>query len=225
MEYRLRSIISPAWICSYESLSDFRRSTSTLAGSFERTGRTQRVAADCEAATTGINLTRDVKMQADELIFLREAIRLAKEAEQKGNLPIGAVIVLDGQIIARGMNAIWQPAIELTRHAEIESLRSLPPNLLASCAEMTLFTTLEPCLMCAGAILLHQIGVHVDAHVNVNAGVVHDGSVDRGFSEYQKLLSEIELLSSSGKRTIRPTPAGWSRPSSSRNGWPTSSPG
>jgi len=43
MEYRLRSIISPAWICSYESLSDFRRSTSTLAGSFERTGRTHSV--------------------------------------------------------------------------------------------------------------------------------------------------------------------------------------
>ena len=39
MEYRLRSIISPAWICSYESLSDFRRSASTLASGFERTGR------------------------------------------------------------------------------------------------------------------------------------------------------------------------------------------
>ena len=110
-------------------------------------------------------------MQADELIFLREAIRLAKEAEQKGNLPIGAVIVLDGQIIARGMNAIWQPAIELTRHAEIESLRSLPPNLLASCAEMTLFTTLEPCLMCAGAILLHQIGGVVFGSSDPNGGV------------------------------------------------------
>lgn len=97
-------------------------------------------------------------MQEGEIIFLREAIRLAKEAEQNGNLPIGAVIVLDGQIIARGMNAIWQPAIELTCHAEMEALRSLPAHFRARCAEITLFTTLEPCLMCAGAILLHNIG-------------------------------------------------------------------
>ena len=97
-------------------------------------------------------------MEEGEIIFLREAIRLAQEAEQKGNLPIGAVIVLDGQIIARGMNTIWQPAIELTRHAEMEALRSLLPHFRARCAEMRLFTTLEPCLMCAGAILLHNIG-------------------------------------------------------------------
>ncbi len=97
-------------------------------------------------------------MQEDEILFFHEAIRLAQEAEQKGNLPIGAVIVLDGQIIASGRNSIWQPAIELTRHAEMEALRSLPVDFQPICAEMTLFTTLEPCLMCAGAILLHNIG-------------------------------------------------------------------
>ena len=43
MGHRFRSIISPAWICSYESLSDFRRSASTLTGGFERTGRTHRL--------------------------------------------------------------------------------------------------------------------------------------------------------------------------------------
>jgi len=98
------------------------------------------------------------KMPEDDLLFFREAIHLAEEAERRGNLPIGAVIVLDGQIVARGMNAIWQPAIELTRHAEMEALRSLPTHLRQSCRDMTLYTTLEPCLMCAGAILLHQIG-------------------------------------------------------------------
>ena len=110
-------------------------------------------------------------MLEDDLSFLREAIRLAEEAERKGNLPIGAVIVLDGQIIARGMNAIWRPAIELTRHAEIEALRSLPPHLRASCGEMTLFTTLEPCLMCAGAILLHRVGRLVFGSSDPNGGV------------------------------------------------------
>jgi tRNA(adenine34) deaminase len=97
-------------------------------------------------------------MPADDLFFLREAIRLAGQAEQKGNLPIGAVIVLNGQIIARGMNTIWQPAVALTRHAEMEALQTLPPNLIENLHEMTLFTTLEPCLMCAGAIMLHQVG-------------------------------------------------------------------
>jgi tRNA(adenine34) deaminase len=96
-------------------------------------------------------------MQEDELSFLQEAIRLAQEAGRRGNLPIGAVIVIDGQVIARGMNTIWQPDLELTRHAEMEALRSIPPGLRVRHKEMTLFTTLEPCLMCAGAILLHQI--------------------------------------------------------------------
>ncbi len=110
-------------------------------------------------------------MLEHDLSFLREAIRLAEEAERKGNLPIGAVIVLDGQIIARGMNAIWQPTTELTHHAEMEALRSLPPNLRDKCEEMTLFTTLEPCLMCAGAILLHQIGRLVFGAYDPNGGV------------------------------------------------------
>lgn len=97
-------------------------------------------------------------MPAEDMTFLREAIRLAEEAESKDNLPIGAVIILKGEIISTGMNAIWKPALELTRHAEMEALRRIPPEFQANCREMTLFTTLEPCLMCAGAILLYQIG-------------------------------------------------------------------
>jgi tRNA(adenine34) deaminase len=90
--------------------------------------------------------------------YLRRAIQLACEAERRANLPIGALICLDGTIIAEGMNSIWQPVVALTRHAEMEALRSVPPHLWSRSREMTLFTTLEPCLMCAGAILLHQIG-------------------------------------------------------------------
>ncbi len=90
--------------------------------------------------------------------YLRRAIQSAREAERRGNLPIGALICLDGDVIAEGMNSIWQPAVDLTRHAEMEALRSVPAHLWSRSREMTLFTTLEPCLMCAGAILLHQIG-------------------------------------------------------------------
>jgi tRNA(adenine34) deaminase len=98
------------------------------------------------------------KQDDDRLIFLREAIQLAEAADRRGNLPIGAVIVLDGAVVARGMNSIWRPQLDLTRHAEMEALRAAPAELWSRSREMTLFTTLEPCVMCAGAILLHRIG-------------------------------------------------------------------
>jgi tRNA(adenine34) deaminase len=90
--------------------------------------------------------------------FLREAVRLALLAEKSGNLPIGAVIALDGEVIAAGQNAIWSPRLALSRHAEMEALASVPDRLWPRSRQMTLFTTLEPCVMCAGAILLHNIG-------------------------------------------------------------------
>jgi tRNA(adenine34) deaminase len=93
-----------------------------------------------------------------ELVYFEEAIRLAKEAEVQKNLPVGAVITLDGKIIAEGKSAIWNPEYSLTRHAEMEALLNVPGNLWVHAEEMTLYTTLEPCLMCMGAILLHQIG-------------------------------------------------------------------
>lgn len=95
--------------------------------------------------------------ELDAFCFER-AIELATEAEKQNNLPIGAVIALEGQIIAAGKNTIWQPKFNPNRHAEIEALRSVPEHLWQQSREMTLYTTLEPCLMCMGAILLHHIG-------------------------------------------------------------------
>lgn len=90
--------------------------------------------------------------------FFQHAIRLAHEAEKNNNLPIGAVIRLQGRIISEGMNAIWYPRFNPNRHAEIEALRNVPDHLWEYSRDMTLYTTLEPCLMCTGAILLHKIG-------------------------------------------------------------------
>jgi tRNA(Arg) A34 adenosine deaminase TadA len=86
------------------------------------------------------------------------AIVLAQAAEAKGNLPVGAVIRLDEKIIGEGKSNIWTPEISLTRHAEMEAMRSIPPELWLQAHRMSLYTTLEPCLMCFGAILLHRIG-------------------------------------------------------------------
>lgn len=89
---------------------------------------------------------------------MRRAIDLALQAEREGNLPVGAVIALDGKLIAEGRSAIRVPRFDATRHAEMEALRSVPAELWKSAHAMSLYTTLEPCLMCLGAILLHGIG-------------------------------------------------------------------
>ena len=68
------------------------------------------------------------------------------------------MIALDGKIIAEGKNTIWYPQAKLHRHAEMEALSHLPQDLIEKAPGMTLYTTLEPCLMCMGAILLSRIG-------------------------------------------------------------------
>jgi tRNA(adenine34) deaminase len=90
--------------------------------------------------------------------FMQRAIELALLAEQEGNLPVGSVITLDGNVIAEGRNAIRIPGFDATRHAEMEALRVVPPASWPSSARMTIYTTLEPCIMCMGAIMLHGIG-------------------------------------------------------------------
>lgn len=79
--------------------------------------------------------------------YLLKAVELALKAEQEGNLPIGALITLNDKIVAEGRNGIWHPLFDGTRHAENEALRSVPGELWSQAREMTLYTTLEPCLM------------------------------------------------------------------------------
>ena len=93
-----------------------------------------------------------------DIIFMTQAIQLALLAEKEGKLPVGAVISLKGDIVAKGKSAIWIPKFDATRHAEMEALRAIPSDLWKFAGEMSLYTTFEPCLMCFGSILLHRIG-------------------------------------------------------------------
>jgi tRNA(adenine34) deaminase len=90
--------------------------------------------------------------------YICRAVELAQAAGAGGNLPIGAVITLGDRIIAEGANAIFSPELSAGRHAEMEALSTIPVDLRARGPEMTLYSTLEPCLMCLSAILLHRIG-------------------------------------------------------------------
>lgn len=127
-----------------------------------------------------------------DLGCIRQAIRLACQAEEAGNLPVGAVISLDGEIIAEGKSAIWVPRFSPHRHAEMEALGSVPAHLWKRCGEMTLYTTLEPCLMCMGAILLHGIGrlVYGSTDDYGGAGAV----VDRLPRYFAERLSQTEWV-------------------------------
>ncbi len=90
--------------------------------------------------------------------YMLHTVKLAKAAGKAGNLPIGAVIVLDDEIIAEGQNRLWYPVTNPGRHAEIDALAGVDPSLWVRAKEMTLYTTLEPCMMCLSTILLHHIG-------------------------------------------------------------------
>lgn len=89
--------------------------------------------------------------------FMRQALGLAREAAAAGEVPVGCVIVRNGQIIGRGRNRREEKSSALS-HAEIEAIAEANAALrswrLEDCA---LYVTLEPCPMCAGAILNARI--------------------------------------------------------------------
>ena len=90
-------------------------------------------------------------------IFMREALRLAREAEAAGEVPVGAVVVAGGEIVGRGRNS----AIGMhdpTAHAEMLALRAAAAAMGNYRLERaTVYATLEPCAMCAGALVAARV--------------------------------------------------------------------
>ena len=106
----------------------------------------------------------------DEEKFMKEAIRQAKKAYALREVPIGCVIVYEGKIIARGYNRRNTDKNTIS-HAEINAIRKASKKLgdwrLEGC---TLYVTLEPCQMCAGAIVQARIDKVVIGSMNPKAG-------------------------------------------------------
>lgn len=109
--------------------------------------------------------------------FMREALSLAQAAECLGEVPVGAVIVKAGEIIGRGFNTPIGDS-DPTAHAEIAALRDAARKLnnyrLPGCE---LFVTVEPCAMCAGAIIHSRIARVVYGARDYKTGV-HGSVVD-----------------------------------------------
>jgi len=90
--------------------------------------------------------------------FLREALLLARQAEANGEVPVGAVVVVEGEIVGRGFNSPIAKS-DPTAHAEILALREAGARLHNYRLEAaTLYATLEPCAMCAGALVTARVG-------------------------------------------------------------------
>ena len=123
--------------------------------------------------------------------YLREAIAEARLAELSGEVPVGAVIVFEDQIIARAHNRVITDH-DPTAHAEILALhaagRTLGNYRLLHC---DLYTTLEPCAMCAGAILHARIRRLLYATPDPKAGAC--GSA-LGVLNHPALNHQVELL-------------------------------
>ena len=93
----------------------------------------------------------------DDLYFMDEALRLAAEAAAEGEVPVGCVIVRKGEIVGRGRNRREKGKTALA-HAEIEAIGEACARLGGwRLWECTLYVTLEPCPMCAGAIINARI--------------------------------------------------------------------
>ena len=146
------------------------------------------------------------KELTDDEKYMKEAIRQAKKAAALDEVPIGCVIVHEGQIIARGYNRRNTDKNTLS-HAELLAIRKASKKLgdwrLEGC---TLYVTLEPCQMCAGAIIQARVDRVVIGSMNPKAGCAgsvlnilemdgfnHKAEVERGIlqEECSRMLSEF----------------------------------
>ena len=117
----------------------------------------------------------------DDEFFMRAALELAREAATAAEVPVGAIVVKDGEIIGRGFNAPIS-RLDPSAHAEMLALREAAQFLgnyrLVDCQ---LFVTLEPCLMCAGAMMHARIAQLVYGASDPKTGAC--GSVVNMFSD------------------------------------------
>jgi tRNA(adenine34) deaminase len=129
-------------------------------------------------------------MNTDES-FMKQALVQAQRAFDDDEVPIGAVIVINNKIISRGYNQV-EKLNDPTAHAEIIALTSAF-NYLGSkyLPEATIYITIEPCLMCAGALYWSKIGRIVYGAADEKNGYLHTTGSTSPFHPKTELLSGI----------------------------------
>ena len=109
---------------------------------------------------------------------MRRALELAQAAARSGEVPVGAIVTIGEEIVAEGQNAM-RGAQDPTAHAEIVAIRAAAAALGTSrLDDCTLWVTLEPCAMCAGAIALARLkALRFGAEDPKGGGVVHGARI------------------------------------------------
>ena len=106
----------------------------------------------------------------EDAVYMRRALELAQNAEAAGEVPVGAVLVLDGVVVGEGWNRPIGSS-DPTSHAEIEALRAGARQLgNYRLSGSTLYVTMEPCPMCAGAMIHARVGRLVYGAPDLRAG-------------------------------------------------------
>ncbi len=137
----------------------------------------------------------------DDNYFMREALKEAEKAFEKDEVPVGAVIVCDNQIIARAHN-FTQTLNDVTAHAEMQAFTAAADFLGGKyLSECSLYVTLEPCVMCGGASYWTQISKIVygaadekRGYSKINKSILHPKTTILGGimeKECSKLLSDF----------------------------------
>jgi tRNA(adenine34) deaminase len=108
----------------------------------------------------------------DDFAYIGLCLVLARRAGARGEVPVGAVVVLDGCIIGRGFN-LREATADPTAHAEVIALRQAAEHVGHwRLLDTTLYVTLEPCAMCAGALVNARVGRVVYGCTDPKAGAV-----------------------------------------------------
>ena len=129
----------------------------------------------------------------DDLYFMQQALALAQEAADDGEVPVGCVVVRQGQIVGRGRNRREGDKSALA-HAELEAIDQACRNLGGwRLWECTLYVTLEPCPMCAGAILNARIPRVVYGASDSKCGAVRSvcGLFDMAFNHHPQVITGV----------------------------------
>ncbi|MFM1809609.1 MAG: hypothetical protein RLZZ382_834 [Bacteroidota bacterium] len=114
----------------------------------------------------------------DDSYFMRQALLEAEKALLEGEVPVGAVVVAGNQIIGRGYN-LTEKLHDVTAHAEIQAITAAANYLGAKyLKDCSLYVTLEPCPMCAGALYWSQLGKIIYGAPDIKRGALrHDPSL------------------------------------------------
>lgn len=95
---------------------------------------------------------------ADDIHYMRQALLEAERAAERDEVPVGAIVVCKDRIIGRGHN-LTEALNDVTAHAEMQAITAAAGTLGAKyLTDCTLYVTVEPCVMCAGAIAWSQLG-------------------------------------------------------------------